>query len=142
MRAHGQPFVGLQSQLSTGSSVEILPGLGVTFAEADLALDEYRKVYSPQFPFVPIHPRTPAAELYGMQPFLFRMIVQVVVPQSVKTQHAAKLWFRDYIARHVVCRAEKRLELLQGILLFLAWYGAIISPQPLSQSSSVDNVST
>ena len=128
--AHEPPAVSVQSLLSPGSPTqglerfEIVPGLSVTLHEAEQALDVYREVYSPKFPFVPIHPQISAAELYEKQPFLFRMVIQTVVPQTWQIQDAAKLWFREHIARHVVIRAERSLELLQGILLFLAWYSA------------------
>ena len=124
-----QPSVSVQSLLLPRSPtihlerVDIVTGLSVTFAQADSALDVYRTVYSPQFPFVPVHPHISAAELYEKQPFLFRMIMQAVIPQPPQTQDAVKQWFREYIAQHVVVRAERDIELLQGILLFLAWYG-------------------
>lgn len=45
----------------------------------------------------------------------------VTAPQSATTQKRAALWFREYIAEHMVVNQEKSLELLQAILVSIAW---------------------
>ncbi|KAK3688243.1 hypothetical protein B0T22DRAFT_148598 [Podospora appendiculata] len=100
---------------------DVVPGLCVSFTEAERLLDLYRTDYSPHFPFVPIHPSTGALELFHKHPFLFRTIIQIVAPQNAAVQRDVAQWFRAYIAEHVVVNLEKRLELLQAIVLFIAW---------------------
>ncbi|KAK3323778.1 hypothetical protein B0T19DRAFT_213497 [Cercophora scortea] len=107
--------------LATFDHVDIVPGLRVSFAEAERLLALYRTDYSPHFPFVPIHPNISALELFNKHPFLFRTIIQIVAPQSAAVQRDVVQWFRGYIAEHVVVNLEKRLELLQAIVLFIAW---------------------
>lgn len=104
-----------------GESVEIVKGFRVTFFEADRALNLYRSLYSPYFPFVPIPAMMPACELHDRSPFLFRAVVAVTTPQSPAVQAEYHLWFRQYVAQHVVVNNEKRLEILQAILIHLAW---------------------
>lgn len=101
--------------------IEIVPGFRMTFDEADRALNLYRSVYAPYFPFVLIPVMLTAYELHDKKPFLFRTIISVTAPQSPVTQSEIKLWFREYIAQHVVVNNEKRLEILQAILVHLAW---------------------
>jgi hypothetical protein len=111
----------LREPLLHVESIDIIRGLKITYQEADHALDQYRTVYSPYFPFVPISPQTTAYDLYHKQPFLFRTIVQVSLPQSPQVQMDMKRWFREYIAQHMIIQQERRLELLQAILVFSVW---------------------
>lgn len=106
---------------AAGESVEIVKGFRVTFFEADRALNLYRSIYSPYFPFAPIPAMMTAYELYGRSPFLFRSVVALTTPQSPAVQAEYRLWFREYVAQHVVVNNEKRLEILQAILIHLAW---------------------
>lgn len=62
-----------------------------------------------------------AHELYQRSPFLFRSIVVITTPQSPAIQAEYRVWFREYVAQHVVVHNEKRLEILQAILIYLAW---------------------
>lgn len=103
-------------------SVEIFRGFRVTFLEADRALNLYRSIYSPHFPFVNIPVMTSPYDLFEKAPFLFRTIVAVTTPQGPAMQTEFKLWFREYVAQHVVVNNEARLEILQAILVHLAWY--------------------
>lgn len=36
-------------------------------------------------------------------------------------QKKAAIWFREYIAEHMVVKQEKSLELLQAVLVCIAW---------------------
>lgn len=105
----------------TGQIIELWPGLELTWREAAQVLNVYSTLYVPNFPFVPIPPRQSLEELYTATPFLFRTIMLVAAPQSASTQRAGEKWFRRSIAEQVVVLGEKRLELLQSLLLFIAW---------------------
>ncbi|KAI3397511.1 hypothetical protein diail_10723 [Diaporthe ilicicola] len=103
-------------------SVEIIPGgFRMTFYEADRALNLYRSLYAPYFPFITIPVMATAYDLYKKTPLLFRTIVSVAAPQTPTTQADFKVWFRHYIAEHVVVNMERRLELLQALLVHVAW---------------------
>lgn len=75
----------------------------------------------PQFPFVLIPETTTAPMLYEEKPHLFWVIMASVVPQTDTVHKDIKLWFRQYLAEHVVVRQEKSLDLLQAILVHMAW---------------------
>jgi hypothetical protein len=102
-------------------AVEIIPGFRMTFYEADRALNIYRSLYAPYFPFVTIPVMATAYDLYEKKPVLFRTIVSVAAPQAPNTQSDFKEWFRRCIAEHVVVNNERRLELLQALLVHVAW---------------------
>ncbi|KAL1882941.1 hypothetical protein Daus18300_000579 [Diaporthe australafricana] len=115
-RTQGRP-----SPPGNESVVEIIPGFRMTFYEADRALNLYRSLYAPYFPFVTIPVMATAYDLYEKTPFLFRTIVSIAAPQTPTTQADFKVWFRHYIAEHVVVNNEKRLEILQALLVHMAW---------------------
>lgn len=102
-------------------SVEIIAGFTMTFYEADRALNLYRSLYAPCFPFVTVPVMFTAYELFERTPFLFRTIVSVTTPQGPTIQADFKVWFRHYIAEHVVVNSERRLEILQALLVHIAW---------------------
>ncbi|KAK1752245.1 hypothetical protein QBC47DRAFT_68766 [Echria macrotheca] len=118
---HQEPVVQNGSYAAEKAYFDIGPSLRVTAEEANRCLDLYRSEYSPHFPFVPVPAGLTAGELHERQPFLLQIIIQIITPQSASVQRAVAYWVRQYIAQHVIVEQEKRLELLQGLLLFLAW---------------------
>lgn len=100
---------------------DIVPGFRVSLDEATRYLDLYRTEYSPKFPFVPLPTSLSVTDLFERQPFLFRVIIHVVAPQGPSMQREATHWIREHVAKHVIVLQDRRLELLQGLLLYLAW---------------------
>lgn len=140
--AHSEPTLGYQSpqaRLGPPSSssqyreqpvsqlalpidhVDIIPGFQIAFDEADRLLHLYRTQFCPSFPFVPIPCSLAAYDLFTDRPFLFRTIMQTVVPHSSAVQQQIKRWFSEYIATHIIVQQEKNLELLQAILVHVGW---------------------
>ncbi|KAK4454209.1 hypothetical protein QBC34DRAFT_375382 [Podospora aff. communis PSN243] len=118
----GPPPPGLSSRsIITASSFEIIPGFHVTVEEAETFLNLYRSEYSPRFPFVPIAPDVTPNELFGSRPFLFRVIIQIIAPQTAETQRGVARWVRQHVSQHVLVVQEGGLELLQGLLLYIGW---------------------
>lgn len=100
--------------------IDIAPGLRNTATEADQALKEYTEDFVPRFPFVPI-PFGRAYDMYKQQPLLLKAILLTCRHQSFRSRTTGDRWFRETISHHVVVLGEKRLELLQAILIFIAW---------------------
>lgn len=108
--------------LPSPDSLQLVPGLSVTLEQAGEYLEIYRTRMVPNFPFVPIDPKVTARELYSQKPFLFWCIMQALVPQNAATQLAVDDWVRQYAAAHIVVRKERKLEYLQGLILYIAFY--------------------
>ena len=106
---------------SEPSSIQIIPGFALSLTEADAILNLYRTSYSPHFPFVAIPVTATAAELEQSSPLLFRTILQVVAPQTAAIQKGVDRWFRRTVAQRVIVEQERCLELLQALLVFIAW---------------------
>ncbi|KAH0598941.1 hypothetical protein MHUMG1_03055 [Metarhizium humberi] len=110
---------------STGSGNQalfrLIPDFQVTEREASRFLSIYASEYAPNFPFVMVPSAATAHGLHDRIPGLFWAIMTAVAPQSFAVQQRVKTWFRQYVADHVIVRQEKTLQLLQAILVHLAW---------------------
>ncbi|KAK1985483.1 hypothetical protein LZ30DRAFT_809594 [Colletotrichum cereale] len=99
----------------------LVPDFSLSAKKAEEYLDIYRTRLVPNFPFVPIRHDITATDLYDEKRFLFWCIMQAVVPQTAAVQKAVDDWVRRYAAMHVVVLGEQSIELLQGLLVYVAW---------------------
>ncbi|KAF4991988.1 hypothetical protein FDECE_13852 [Fusarium decemcellulare] len=114
-------IVGPHEMSLDSSDLELFPGFRVTHEEAAKRLSVYRQHYAPKFPFVPMPGGISTHELYAESRVLFWTIIAMVSPLPDAVQMQFKDWFRRYLAEHIVVRQEKRIDILQAILVFLAW---------------------
>ena len=110
------------------SSFELFQGFRITDQQANAYLIVYREEFMPKYPFVVIPADLDAFELWTQSRVLFWCVMGAVAPQSVTVQNGVKRWFRRYIAEHVVVNREKRLDLLQAIMIHLGWFVLCKSP--------------
>lgn len=109
-------------EMSRSDSIYIVPGFQLSFSEADTILEEYMAVMLPQFPFSPLPSRS-SYDMYKEKPFLLKTILWVCRPPALEAATSAfEDWFRHYIAQQIVVLTNKTLELVQALLVFLAWY--------------------
>jgi hypothetical protein len=89
--------------------------------EANHLIEVFKLQMSPQFPFViiPLHLR--ARELRHEMPFLYRAVMVVASCKNVARQVVLRKEMMREICERVFMESEKSLELLQGLLVFVAW---------------------
>lgn len=102
------------------ATLELLPGFGVTVAESEQNLDLYREEYMPRYPFVVISRSISAQELYRDAPCLFWTVMVATKPHSGNTM-AIREQFRRMFSERIFVRKEKTTEILQAILVLIAW---------------------
>lgn len=103
--------------------VTIIPGFQMTHDKADLVLKEYMSTMVYHFPFVPLPPAVcKTSFMLKETPLLLKTILSVCMPSSPDVNRSFETWFRQHIAHRVVVSMERNLELLQAILVFLAWW--------------------
>ncbi|KAL2812596.1 hypothetical protein BJX63DRAFT_432493 [Aspergillus granulosus] len=90
--------------------------------EAQILLTTFQTELSPYFPFIAIPMGTSMAELQTTKPFLFSTIVMVSCVTDADRQLATTQKIREYIGTSIISRGERSLDLLQGLLVCLAWY--------------------
>ncbi|KAK1507442.1 hypothetical protein CTAM01_02554 [Colletotrichum tamarilloi] len=102
-------------------SYQLLPGFTIAAEKAEEYLSIYRTRMVPNFPFVPIEPEVTARDLHNQKRFLFWCIMQAIVPQTATVQKSVDDWVRKHAAMHIIVHKEKKIELLQGLIVYVAW---------------------
>lgn len=93
----------------------------LSVAQANSYVNMYRTELMPRYPFVVIPSHIDALTLRRRSKCLFWTILSTVAPLSGKGQASFKLWFRKYIAEHIVVLQHRNIGLLQAILVHVAW---------------------
>ncbi|KAJ5976216.1 hypothetical protein N7481_009923 [Penicillium waksmanii] len=89
--------------------------------EGELLLEHFATKMVHLFPFVVIPTSVTAEQLRQEKPFLFLNLAMVAC-QSASRQRELSKTVKEYVAEHIVLRSERSLDLLQGLLVFLAWF--------------------
>ncbi|KAI1023931.1 hypothetical protein LB504_005414 [Fusarium proliferatum] len=145
-QAQGTPMSGFVAQLVAGDlNVNVLNGSqldqlplshGLTLqgtldvvdrgflnlTEAQSLLDNYRSKAIEHFPFVPISSETTVASLRTTKPFLFMCIMATMKFDNCSIQRQIGEEIRNQAHQRVLMQSESTLEILQGLLIYLAWY--------------------
>lgn len=74
------------------------------------------------FPFVVLNPNTSCADLVRSKPFLLLAILLVAAFNDEEFQASCDILFRNALAIKAIVKGERSLELLQGLLVYLAWH--------------------
>ncbi|RAL07884.1 transcription factor domain-containing protein [Aspergillus homomorphus CBS 101889] len=100
-------------------------------AEEDAALHAFRTHRLQFLPLIHLPATTTARELKQQSPFLWRCIT------AVESKHAARqaalcVTIRELAGKRLLVHCEKSLDLLQGVLVYLAWVTLYSQPQKSS----------
>ncbi|KAK4506493.1 hypothetical protein PRZ48_000225 [Zasmidium cellare] len=116
----------------TGSSGQPTPALAppsdipiasaITLSEAEILLDRYCRLMSSGMPFVVIPPGATAQTLFETKPVLLRAICTVAKFHDLPQQQALVKELVKEVAGRVLGESEKSVDIIQGILVFVAWY--------------------
>jgi hypothetical protein len=117
------------SDISATSFQECLPRIAmletqeiIAIEEDKMLLDRYRRLMSPNMPWLVLSPDTTASGLASSEPLLMHAIrVVAYFHDSSRQQVMAKELMRD-ISERLLINGEKSLGILQGILVFSNWY--------------------
>jgi hypothetical protein len=75
----------------------------------------------PNFPFVVVDVNMAAQELHTRNPYLFRVIMFVATNLPPARKQAMKTNILAYLGHRLLVNEERNLDLLQGLLVFIAW---------------------
>ncbi|KAK9254863.1 hypothetical protein V1507DRAFT_454659 [Lipomyces tetrasporus] len=92
--------------------------------EANQLVKIYQDEMSSQSPFVIIPPRTTASDLRQESPLLYRAIIIATSGYHSCRQTSYEKQISEFVTDHLLMRSNKSLELLQSILLFIAWFSS------------------
>lgn len=92
----------------------------VGIVEAENLLHEFRTMID-FFPFITISPTTTAQELSSEKPFLLLAALMTASYSNRPLQCALEQLYKQELASRVIVHAQKSLDALQSILVYLAW---------------------
>ena len=84
-------------------------------------IDIYRTDMTLHFPFVVIPPQVTATDLRQQKPFLFLAVLASAAYSNMPLQRLLGREFKKVIASRMITSGEVSFELLQGMMVFLAW---------------------
>ena len=96
--------------------------------EAHMQLDEFRHSFTEQFPFVVVQASKDARTLLREQPFLFLSIMASTSYRRPTIQRTLAAKFRDQIGAHISACTLQGLEILQGLLIHVAYFQYFYMP--------------
>lgn len=93
----------------------------ITFDLAEEFLNDFKEKYQASFPFVVVPEHMSLDMLRRERPFLLLSVLTCAAQNQFKLQDALELELRESLGRKVHVLGEKSLDLLQGVLVYLAW---------------------
>jgi hypothetical protein len=87
-------------------------------------MEIFRTRMVPLFPFIVIPDDMTSEQLRQEKPFLYLNISMVACQESARQREISGI-VKEYVAEHIVLRGEHSLDLLQGLLVHLAWFISI-----------------
>jgi hypothetical protein len=112
----------LSHGLTLQGTLDVVDRGFVSLTEAERLLENYRNKAIEHFPFVPLSSETTVASLRSTKPFLFMCIVATMKIDNCGIQHQIGEEIRNQAHQRVLMQSESTLEILQGLLIYLAWY--------------------
>ncbi|KUJ06341.1 uncharacterized protein LY89DRAFT_413077 [Mollisia scopiformis] len=95
---------------------------GLERQECAFLLLEFRTQMSPQFPFVVISPDATSESLLREKPMLWKAVMTAASYHKPIRQEAMGWKLMEDFSTRLLMKAEKSLDLLQALLVHLAWY--------------------
>lgn len=109
------PFSSLDIQLSESSS-------STWEEDARRLLEGYRHELAPEYPFVVIPKEKTAQVLLREKPFLYKNVVVAASYADPKRQSELRKDILTDLCQSMIFQGEKSLDILQGLLVFIAWF--------------------
>jgi hypothetical protein len=113
------------SQSSAFAPQPPAPGFDIGRQDEALLLLEFRTQMAPQFPFVVISPDSTSESLRRERPMLWRSIVVAASYHNPRRQIALGWKLMEEFSTRILLKAEKSLDLLQALLVHVAWSGLL-----------------
>lgn len=117
----GRRPVTTPSRLSQLTQHSSSPPFGLTWVQADRALNMFRREFTINFPFVIIPEHMTAKELIKTKPALCRAVILVSAPLPSARLDKIKRNVLAYLSQQIIVEDQRDVELLQALLVVIAW---------------------
>ncbi|KAH7012358.1 hypothetical protein B0J12DRAFT_446624 [Macrophomina phaseolina] len=116
----GQP----ESAASASATPDVCDVMGaglVSSKAAEYYIELYKSNLTPHFPFVVIHPDVSAEQLRQERPLLFLAVLTAAAFGDVPVQRSLAKRMRDALGQSVAGHGDMSFEMLQALLVHIAW---------------------
>ncbi|RDL30129.1 uncharacterized protein BP5553_10407 [Venustampulla echinocandica] len=117
-----------------------LPQRKLTLKDAERLLTAFQKI-SAFFPFVQVAEEATVPSLSRTSPFLLLAILTTASFTCPQVCHQLDHEFKRVLSSKVIVEGRKSLDLLQGLLVYIAWYPLYVNPKK-NQSFMYMNIAT
>jgi hypothetical protein len=100
----------------------------VTYSQAE-AFIPYFQSRAPSFPFVLVPPKMTIDALRRERPVLLLAVLTAAANRNCKLQTRLELELRETLSKKILVDCEKSIDVLQGLLVYLAYYHLFFEPQ-------------
>lgn len=97
----------------------------LTIDAANVLLKEYRTTLAPYCPFVIVPPQVNAEQLRREKPVLFLVTITAALYSNMPLQRKLEMEVKKKISDCMIGGAQISFEVLQGLLVHIAWYATI-----------------
>lgn len=119
---------GLAPVVRSGMSNDVIDDGLLDMETAIRYLEIFRTVMVHRFPFVIIPPNVTAQELREKKPFLFLTVLAAASYENMPLQRQLGKEIKNVVGSRMILGGETSIEILQGILIYLAWYVTSFTP--------------
>lgn len=127
LESHHKAAYGDDEEVQTPEKVSPSPGAGSMIKSRQVSLEEARillrefETFSTWFPFVQIKQDIAIPTLSKTSPFLLLAILTTMTRSNPDLYHQLDHEFRRVLNQKLVVEGKKSLDMLQGLLVYLAW---------------------
>ncbi|KAK9344247.1 hypothetical protein V1522DRAFT_410860 [Lipomyces starkeyi] len=108
--------------MGEGYDLDIIDRGLLSLGDVNKLLDVFRNSLVDHFPFVVLPPSATAESLRRQSPFLFLAIIASMAFENSPLQRHLGNEIKKQIASRIILGTEKNMDLLQGLLVHMAWY--------------------
>ncbi|KAI0107248.1 hypothetical protein GGR51DRAFT_516820 [Nemania sp. FL0031] len=115
---HSKP---LPSGSATSPHLPSSPGFGVSWEQAQTAVNDFVMIFTAHFPFITLDPDVTAQQLFIEKPLLFRAILMIAIDFTPSKRREIRRSVDAWIGQHLLVMEEQSLGTLQGLIVYIAW---------------------
>ncbi|KAI1434333.1 hypothetical protein GGR50DRAFT_704424 [Xylaria sp. CBS 124048] len=97
------------------------PGFGITWDQAQKAVDDFAMIFTAHFPFLILDHDITASQLFVEKPLLLQVILMIAIDLSPAKSCEIKRSVDKWIGEHLLAVEEPSLSILQGLIVYISW---------------------
>ncbi|XHF99593.1 hypothetical protein AWENTII_003091 [Aspergillus wentii] len=123
----------IQASSQTSENGDVIDKGFLTIEAANTLVDSFKKIMMPHFPFVIIPDGMTGEKLRYEKPFVFLTVLTAAMFDNMPVQRKLEHEAKQYISDRMIFGGKISVELLQGLLVHLAWCQYHSRPRRFSQ---------